>query len=133
MIRRVLLSFVFLAHYSIYTVAADTSISGRLDVTGGLSLTPEGSNSGRQSLQTQITAKSPDIEARILGRARYLQLEGYPPHDSEIREAVLAFRRTDYNLLIGRQQVVWGKLDVVRFTDSVNPVDTADLFYEDLV
>jgi hypothetical protein len=133
MSRRLLLTFLCLAYSSAYGAELETSISGRLDITGGLSLAPAGSNSGRQSLQTQITTKSPDIEARILGRARYLQLEGYPPRETEIREAVLGVRRTDYNLLIGRQQVVWGKMDVVRFTDSVNPVDTADLFYEDLV
>lgn len=133
MIAKALVGVALIALAPSRAVAIDTSVAGRLDITGGLSLTAGASDSGLQSLQAGIKAKVGDIEGIILGRVRYQQLNGYPPQDIGLREAILAVRRTDYNLSIGLQQVVWGKLDALRFLDQVNPVDTANLFYEELV
>jgi len=51
----------------------------------------------------------------------------------EIKEAYLLYGADDYDLRLGKQQVVWGKTDGLRLLDIVNPLDMREFMLDDFL
>lgn len=69
---------------------------------------------------------------RADARLRRLDLDGERTTRADLRDLTLGWRGSDATLTIGAQQINWGRMDLLRVTDAVNPVDQGDLFLEDL-
>lgn len=96
---------------------------------------PVGSGDGtswRVAVEPAIRAGGKDLEARAAFRARKMRIGGEESEDVSIRDLFLVYRQAGFTGSIGAQQVNWGRMDIVRITDNVNPVDEKDLYLEDL-
>lgn len=71
-------------------------------------------------------------ELRAKVRLRWLEGAGDERSDVDWRELSARWRGARHTVTVGAQQVNWGRMDLLRLTDSVNPVDQYDRFYEEL-
>lgn len=121
---------------AIAAMASDALAEATLGLRSSAVLgTPIGSGEGassRVTLEPSIRAGSKDLEARAAVRLRKLRIVDEETEDVSIRELFLAYRHAGFTATIGAQQVNWGRMDIVRITDNVNPVDDKDLYLEDL-
>jgi hypothetical protein len=86
----------------------------------------------RLAAEPSLKWRLPAAELRGRLRLRWLEQDGQARSDHEVRELVAAWRGETLGLTVGAQQLNWGRMDIVRLTDSVNPVDQQDLFHEEL-
>jgi hypothetical protein len=101
----------------------------------GLAGAPLGGGNGRSSraaAEPSLKWKSPSVEIRGDVRLRRLDQEHVRRSDADVREMTVAWRGDKTTFTLGAQQVNWGRMDILRLTDIVNPVDQHDLFYEEL-
>jgi hypothetical protein len=89
-------------------------------------------SSARATFEPSLKWKSPTTELRGRVRMRWLKLDGDERRDTDIRELTAAWRSSGTTLTLGAQQVNWGRMDILRVTDVINPVDQHDLFHEEL-
>ncbi|MEI8324864.1 MAG: hypothetical protein WCH44_05750, partial [Betaproteobacteria bacterium] len=71
-----------------------------------------------------------ELRGRV--RLRRLTVDGDERHDADVRELTAAWRSSDTTFTLGAQQLNWGRMDILRVTDVINPVDQHDLFHEEL-
>ncbi|MBI1889558.1 MAG: hypothetical protein HYS18_02825 [Burkholderiales bacterium] len=64
-------------------------------------------------------------------RVRHVKTVDETSNDISVRELLLTYRGSSLIANIGAQQINWGRMDIVRITDVINPVDTKDLYYEE--
>lgn len=88
--------------------------------------------SARVTVEPSLKWKLPNVEFRLRERVRWMELQGGHQTDADIRELTAALRWRETTLTLGAQQLNWGRMDVLRVTDVVNPVDQNDLFHEEL-
>lgn len=89
-------------------------------------------HSARVAIEPSVKWKSPDFELRARARLRWLSLHEDERTDADVREVSIAWRRSETRLTLGAQQLNWGRMDILRVTDMVNPVDQHDLLHEEL-
>lgn len=89
-------------------------------------------SSGRATFEPSLKWKSSATELRGRVRLRWLKLDGDERRDTDIRELTAAWRGPGTTFTLGAQQVNWGRMDILRVTDVINPVDQHDLFHEEL-
>jgi hypothetical protein len=88
--------------------------------------------SGRATLEPSLKWKSSATDLRGRVRMRWLKLDGDERHDTDVRELTAAWRGSGTTFTLGAQQLNWGRMDILRVTDVINPVDQHDLFHEEL-
>jgi len=88
--------------------------------------------SERVAVEPSLKWKLPSLELRGSVRLRWLEQERERRSDADVREMTAAWRGAKTTFTLGAQQVNWGRMDILRVTDIVNPVDQHDLFYEEL-
>lgn len=88
--------------------------------------------SGRVTVEPSLKWNLPQVELRLRERVRWLELQGDRRTDADVRELTGTWRGHETTLTLGAQQLNWGRMDVLRVTDVVNPVDQHDLFHEEL-
>lgn len=90
-------------------------------------------SSGRATFEPSLKWKSSSAtELRGRVRLRRLKMDDYDRNDADVRELTAAWRSSDTTFTIGAQQLNWGRMDILRVTDVINPVDQHDLFHEEL-
>jgi hypothetical protein len=105
-----------------------------LKVTGlaGAPLADGDGRSERVVVEPSLKWKLPSVELRSSVRLRWLEQERERRSDADVRELTAAWRGAKTTFTLGAQQVNWGRMDILRVTDIINPVDQHDLFYEEL-
>jgi hypothetical protein len=88
--------------------------------------------SSRASIEPKLQWKGQTLELRARARVRWLAFDSDHRVDTDVRELTLSTRSGDTALTIGAQQLNWGRMDILRVADIVNPVDQHDLFFEEL-
>ena len=88
--------------------------------------------SARATIEPSVKWKGADLEMRGRARLRWLNQHDDERRDVHVRELTLAWRRAETTLTLGAQQLNWGRMDILRVTDVINPVDQHDLFHEEL-
>lgn len=89
-------------------------------------------SSARVTFEPSLKWKYSATELRGRVRLRWLKLDGDERRDADVRELTAAWRSSGTTLTLGAQQVNWGRMDILRITDVINPVDQHDLFHEEL-
>jgi hypothetical protein len=89
-------------------------------------------SSARAALEPSLKWKSAATELRGRLRLRWLKLDGEERRDADVRELTATWRSAGATFTLGAQQVNWGRMDILRVTDVINPVDQHDLFHEEL-
>lgn len=113
-------------------VLADATLGLRASAVLG---TPVGSGDGASShvaLEPSLRAGGKDLAARAAIRLRKIRIGDDETEDVSIRDLFLVHQQAGFTASIGAQQVNWGRMDIVRITDNVNPVDEKDLYLEEL-
>lgn len=105
-----------------------------LKVTGLVAAPVAGGDepSARGTIEPSVKWKGADVELSGRVRLRWLNLNDDERRDADVRELTMSWRRTDTTLTLGAQQLNWGRMDILRLTDAINPVDQLDLFHEEL-
>jgi hypothetical protein len=105
-----------------------------LKVTGlaGAPLADGDGRSERVVVEPSLKWKLSSLDLRSKVRLRWLEQERERRSDADVRELTAAWRGDKTTFTLGAQQVNWGRMDILRVTDIINPVDQHDLFYEDL-
>lgn len=107
----------------------------------GLKLTGLISTPWKSNLQHSIRATAePSLKQalterltfRAHARLRWLKQQGQRHSDVDLRELTVEWRRNDSLITIGSQQLNWGRMDILRVIDVINPVDQQDLFLQEL-
>ncbi|WP_287278745.1 hypothetical protein, partial [Ralstonia sp.] len=88
--------------------------------------------SARGMIEPSVKWKGADLELRGRARLRWLNVDDDERRDADVRELTLAWRRADTTLTLGAQQLSWGRMDILRLIDMINPIDQHDLFHEEL-
>jgi hypothetical protein len=88
--------------------------------------------SARLSAEPLLVVKRGDWELRAQPRLRWLRMAGQERRDLDWRTLAVQWRAGDHQLSLGAQQVNWGRMDLVRVSDTLNPIDQHDLFHEEL-
>lgn len=112
--------------------AAEPAWGLKLTGLAGAPLADGDGRSGRVVVEPSLKWKLPSVELRGDVRLRWLEQERERRSDADVRELTAAWRGDKTAFTLGAQQVNWGRMDILRVTDIVNPVDQHDLFYEDL-
>lgn len=86
----------------------------------------------RLSLEPQLKWHAADADWHVRPRLRWLDQGGEQHLHADVRDFTATWRSEHSSLALGAQQVNWGRMDIVRVADVVNPVDTHDLFVEEL-
>lgn len=89
-------------------------------------------HSVRVTVEPTLKWQLPAVEIRGGVRLRWLDLQRERSTDIDVRELTAGWRGAQTTLTLGAQQLNWGRMDILRVTDVVNPVDQHDLFYEEL-
>lgn len=105
-----------------------------LKATGlvGAPVADGGGRSARFTVEPSLKWRLPSVDLRIRERVRWLELQGDRRTDADVRELTAAWRASEITFAVGAQQVNWGRMDILRVTDVINPVDQHDLFFEEL-
>lgn len=101
----------------------------------GLAGAPIDGGAGRSSrfvVEPSLKLDAGAWTLRADARARRLELDGERSTRTDLRDLTLGWRGSEAALTVGAQQVNWGRMDLLRVTDAINPVDQGDLFLEDL-
>lgn len=98
----------------------------------GTPIADAGDRSSRLTLEPSLKWQAQGIELRARERLRRIAGAGAHRGDADLRELTAAWRGDDITVTLGAQQLNWGRMDILRVTDVINPVDTYDLFYEEL-
>ncbi len=113
--------------------AADPQWTGKATTLVG---TPVGQGDGRSlraTLEPGVKWRHGEaLTFRAQVRMRWLEQEGLARRDFDVRNATASWRGEQSTLTVGAQQIDWGRMDIVRVTDVINPIDQNDLFHEDL-
>lgn len=88
--------------------------------------------SARVAVEPALKWKLPTVDLRARLRVRWMDLQGDQRTDADLREMTAAWRASELSITVGAQQLNWGRMDILRVTDVVNPVDQHDLFFEEL-
>jgi hypothetical protein len=112
--------------------AADPQWGLKLTGLAGAPLGGGNGGSHRAVAEPSLKWKSPSVEIRGDVRLRRLEQEHVRRTDADVREMTVAWRGDKSTFTLGAQQVNWGRMDILRLTDIVNPVDLHDLLYEEL-
>ncbi len=86
----------------------------------------------RLTLEPSMKWRLADVEFRVRERIRWLEQQGMARTDADVREFTASWRGDSTSLSLGAQQITWGRMDIVRVADLINPVDQHDLFVEEL-
>lgn len=116
------------------TGAAAAAPQWGLEVSG-LAGAPWAGGDGRSTrvaIEPSLKWQRGAFDVRGSVRLRWLEQEGERRSDADVRELSAAWRGANATLTLGAQQANWGRMDIVRVTDIVNPVDRHDLFHEEL-
>lgn len=89
-------------------------------------------HSSRWTVQPRVKLSGGPIEWRGELRIRSLDQQGKRRTDVDIRELTASWQVGESYLTVGAQQLNWGRMDILRLIDTVNPLDQADLFYQEL-
>jgi hypothetical protein len=89
-------------------------------------------HSARVTVEPTLKWKRPSVEIQGSVRLRWLDQQRDRRTDVDVRELTAAWRGAQTTLTLGAQQVNWGRMDILRVTDVINPVDQHDLLYEEL-
>jgi hypothetical protein len=105
-----------------------------LKVTGlaGAPVADGEGRSARVTIEPSLKWKLPSVDIRGGIRLRRLDQQRDRRTDVDVRELTAAWRGAQTTFTLGAQQVNWGRMDILRVTDIINPVDLHDLFYEEL-
>ena len=124
---------LWVALLSTFGAHADEPTWG-LNATGlaGASVADGDRQSARVTIEPSLKWKLQHFELRARERVRWLDLQGDQRIDADVRELTVSWRESEATLTLGAQQVNWGRMDILRVTDIINPVDQNDLFYEEL-
>ena len=101
----------------------------------GLVAAPVADGDGRSSryaVEPSLKWKLPSVELRARARVRWLDLQGDRRTDADVREMTAAWRGSEITFTLGAQQLNWGRMDILRVTDVINPVDQHDIFFGEL-
>jgi hypothetical protein len=112
--------------------AADPEWGLKLTGLAGAPLADGDGGSERAVAEPSLKWKLPSVELRSKVRLRRLKQVHVRRSDADVREMTVAWRGDKATFTLGAQQVNWGRMDILRLTDIVNPVDQHDLFYEEL-
>lgn len=112
--------------------ASEASWGLKSTVLVGAPIADAGDRSSRLTLEPSLKWQGQGVELRARERLRRVAGAGAHRGDADLRELTAAWRRDDITLTLGAQQLNWGRMDILRVTDVINPVDTHDLFYEEL-
>ncbi|HEU0201502.1 MAG TPA: hypothetical protein VFR86_13845 [Burkholderiaceae bacterium] len=112
--------------------AAEPEWGFKATALGGAPIDEGAGHSARVTLEPSVKVKGSPLELRAHARLRYLDQVDDERADADLRELTAAWRGGDASLTVGAQQVNWGRMDILRVTDVVNPIDRHDLFYEEL-
>jgi hypothetical protein len=104
----------------------------RITALGGSPVAQGRHRSARATIEPSLKWRQAEVELRMHARLRQLTMQGDERTDADVRELALAWRGSESTLTVGAQQLNWGRMDILRVTDIVNPVDQHDLFYEEL-
>ena len=112
--------------------AADSEWGLKVTGLAGAPLANGDGRSERVAVEPSLKWKGPLLELRSSVRLRWLEQERERRSDADVRELTAAWRGSKATFTVGAQQVNWGRMDILRVTDVINPVDQHDLFYEEL-
>ncbi len=112
--------------------ASEPDLGLRITALAGAPIADAQSGSFRATVEPSLKWKLPSVELRSRVRLRWLAVEGQERADADVRELTASWRGTEASLTLGAQQLNWGRMDILRVTDLLNPVDQNDLFYEEL-
>ncbi len=104
----------------------------KFSALGASPLTEGGSGSARVALESSVKLLSPNVEWRGRLRTRWIRQQGDDRTDTDVRELTATWRGQDATVTVGAQQLNWGRMDILRLSDVINPVDQHDLFFEEL-
>lgn len=104
----------------------------KFSALGASPLTAGGSGSARLALEPSVKWLSPSIEWRARVRARWVRQQGEHRTNIDVRELTATWRGQETTVTLGSQQLNWGRMDILRLSDVINPVDQHDLFFEEL-
>lgn len=111
---------------------ADPEWGLKLTGLAGTPIAGGSAHSSRWTVEPSLKFERGAWAARADVRLRQLDQAGDHEDRVDLREFSVARRGDESTLTVGAQQVNWGRMDLLRVTDAVNPVDQQDLFYEDL-
>ena len=105
-----------------------------LKATGlaGVPLADGEGRSARVAVEPSLKWKLPSVDLKGSVRLRWLEQQRDQRSDADVRELTASWRGAKTSFKLGAQQVNWGRMDILRVTDIINPVDQHDLFYEEL-
>ncbi|XVJ71131.1 MAG: hypothetical protein HEQ39_17095 [Rhizobacter sp.] len=112
--------------------AAEPEWGLKFSALGATALTARGSDSSRMALEPSVKWLRPSIEWRARVRTRWSYQQGDQRDDTDVRELTATWRGQEANITLGAQQLNWGRMDILRLSDVINPVDQHDLFFEEL-
>ena len=112
--------------------AADANWGWKATALVGAPVGAGEAQSARMSFEPSLKWQHETVEVRGGIRLRWLDQQRERRTDVDVRELSAAWRGADTTLTLGAQQLNWGRMDILRVTDIVNPVDQKDLFYEEL-
>ena len=112
---------------------ADEPVLG-LKATGlvGAQVADGAGHYARFAVETPLNWTLPSDGLRIRERVRWLELQGDRRTHADVLEMTAAWRRSEVTFTVGAQQLYWGRREILRVTDVINPADQHDLFFEDL-
>jgi hypothetical protein len=113
-------------------VGAEIETRVTLRGVGGAPVAQGQGGSARLSAEPLLVVKRGDWELRAQPRLRWLRMAGQERRDLDWRTLAVQWRAGDHQLSLGAQQVNWGRMDLVRVSDTLNPIDQHDLFHEEL-
>lgn len=117
-----------------YSQSASTSMQALIELLPSLDLALGQSSSLVMSARVRADARDklepgrPDLDTYAPG-SRPLRLGS--SGTAELRDFYFEFRSTDGLTRIGKQQIVWGRLDGIKVLDLVNPQDFREFILDD--
>ncbi|HEY2928380.1 MAG TPA: hypothetical protein VGJ65_16025 [Albitalea sp.] len=113
-------------------LAADPDWGLKATGLAGAPLADGEGRSARVAVEPSLKWKLPSVDLKGSVRLRWLEQEREQRSDTDVRELTATWRGARTTFALGAQQVNWGRMDILRVSDIVNPVDQHDLFYEEL-
>jgi hypothetical protein len=113
-------------------LAADPEWGLKATGLAGAPLAAGEGHSARVAVEPSLKWKLPSVDLKGSVRLRWLEQQRDHRSDADVRELTASWRGAKTTFKLGAQQVNWGRMDVLRVTDIINPVDQHDLFYEEL-
>lgn len=116
-----------------------TELSAVINTEWAITNNNKTENNETQKLELSIEPEldiniNDNTQAFILGRLRSDKKKNIDPDDNnqaELRELYLDFTVNNTSIILGKQQIVWGKSDGLKVLDVVNPQDFREFILDD--